>query len=90
MSSITILRTRGAPLEQVDEDVLIKRAGVVRDDDDYTITVVEFCLLDCQGRAHGTGVPDSVAHFCDAHVHRSVDVVAKRYPVMAGVASAFT
>lgn len=76
-----ILTTRG----ELDEVALLKTDTLVDNDHERTITV-EYCLVDCGGPAHQTGIPDAASHFCDQHVHRSVHVTIKEWP-MAGAAS---
>ena len=61
---------------EMDEDKLRKKEGMLDNDNEKT-TTVEYCLADCDGPAHTTGVPDSPHCFCSKHVHRSVDVTLK-------------
>lgn len=84
---VNIQRVSGAAVEQAEENDLIKHEGIVRDDDDFCIEAVEYCLVGCDGPAHVTNVADSAAHFCDRHVHRSVHVTAKRFPSCVGSAA---
>jgi len=69
-------------------NLLIKRDGVVDNDNEYT-TTVEYCLLGCSGQAHKTGRPDALGHFCNAHVHRSAHVRLKRNVSALGGAGGF-
>ena len=58
----------------------LKSIDTIREDDRQRIHSIEYCLLVCDGPAHATGIPDTVAHFCDRHVHRSVHVDVKVWP----------
>ena len=69
-------------------NLLIKRDGVVDNDNEYT-TTVEYCLLGCSGQAHKTGRPDAQGHFCNLHVHRSAHVRLKRNVTAVGAAASF-
>jgi hypothetical protein len=71
-----------------DESELMKLPGLVDSDDEHT-TTVEYCLLNCPGDAHKTGVPDSASHFCNQHVHRSVHVTLKKAVTAESIADSF-
>lgn len=77
MSTATIQTTRGL----MDEALLLKKVGLVDNENERT-TTVEYCLLDCSGQAHLTGEPDAPTHFCARHVHRSAAIHLKK-PVFA-------
>jgi hypothetical protein len=64
-------------LGPMNESSLIKREDVTDNDNEHT-TSVEYCLKGCSGQAHVTQQPDSVSHFCNHHVHRSVNVTLKK------------
>lgn len=81
-----ILTTHG----EMDESALQKREDV-RETDNERTTSVEYCLADCEGAAHRTGVPDAPPVFCTQHVHRSAHVTLKRWPHgLGGVFGSFT
>ena len=65
---------------------LIKREGVIDNDNEKT-TTVEYCLFGCKGLAHVTGKPDSQSYFCNQHVHRSVHVIVKKIEAALGMAA---
>jgi hypothetical protein len=73
-----ILTTNG----EMDESALIKHEGLIDDAVEHT-TTVEYCLVDCPGPAHRTGIPDAAYHFCTQHVHRSVTMQLKQPAVFA-------
>lgn len=73
---------------EMDESLLITRTGEIDNENELTSTV-EYCLRDCKGQAHRTGVPDAVGHFCSRHVHRSVHVKLKKNVTVEGVAASF-
>lgn len=64
-------------LGPMDETTLLKREGIVDNANEYT-TTIEYCLPDCDGRAHKTGVPDADGHFCNKHIHRGANVALKK------------
>jgi hypothetical protein len=72
----------------IEESMLMKREGVIDNENEFT-TTVEYCLSGCNGPAHVTGKPDSLSHFCNQHVHRSVHVTVKKLESAAGLASTF-
>jgi len=72
----------------MDESLLLKREGST-DNDNETAVTVEYCLKDCPGDAHKTGVADSEGHFCNLHVHRSAHVTLKKNVTAEGVAASF-
>jgi hypothetical protein len=61
----------------MDESLLIKREGLIENESESTSTV-EYCVSGCRGVAHVTGLADSLSHFCNQHVHRSVHVTVKK------------
>jgi hypothetical protein len=69
-----IIETTLGPL---DESLLIKREGLIDNENERTQTV-EYCLKGCKGVAHITGKADSEMHFCNQHVHRSVHIELKK------------
>lgn len=79
MVLVLIERVRGdaSTREEIDATLLRRMDGLV-DNDQETTTIVEYCLLNCPGSAHQTGIPDSPSHFCNRHVHRSVAVQLKQ------------
>lgn len=79
-----LINTTCGPLE---EDLLIRRDGLVDNENEKT-TTVEYCLIGCNGPAHVTEKPDSPGHFCNQHVHRSVHVTLKKNVLADGVAAA--
>lgn len=70
------------------DDLLPARVSV-QETEDYRTTATEYCLRDCSGTAHATGVPDAPEYFCGQHVHRSVDVIMKRWPAAMAEAGGF-
>lgn len=50
-----------------------------------TLTAVEYCLLDCPGQAHQSGLRDAPGHFCSQHIHRSVNLAVKEGLEVSGV-----
>lgn len=60
----------------MDESELIKKETTIDDEREHVETV-EYCVLACPGSAHRTGVADAPGHFCNMHVHRSVDMTLK-------------
>ena len=85
MDTTTLITTTLGPLP---ESALVKREGLVDNDNERT-TTVEYCLINCSGSAHATHTPDSPSHFCNNHVHRSVHVTVKKIAETAGAASTF-
>lgn len=69
-----IINTTLGPL---DETLLQKREGGIDNENECT-TWVEYCLKDCTGDAHQTGVADAESHFCSQHVHRSAHIALKK------------
>jgi hypothetical protein len=82
---MTLIKTTHGLKEESD---LMKLPGLVDNDNEHT-TTVEYCLLNCPGDAHQTGVPDSASHFCNQHVHRPVHVTLKKAVSGEGIAAAF-
>lgn len=82
---MTLINTLNGPK---DESELIKREGSI-DNDNETTQTVEYCLIGCEGEAHKTNTPDSVSHFCNFHVHRSVHVTLKKPLELFSEAGAF-
>lgn len=64
-------------LGPMDETTLIKREQVIDNDNEHT-TTIEYCLPDCEGQAHQTGIPDADSHFCNHHIHRGAHVALKQ------------
>lgn len=60
----------------MDESTLLKREGIVDNANEYT-TTIEYCLADCDGQAHKTGIADCESHFCNKHIHRGAHVALK-------------
>jgi len=75
-------------LGEMDESLLAKHEDVLNNANEKT-TSVEYCLVGCKGPAHITNVPDSEAHFCGQHVHRSVHVTLKKNLTADGAAASF-
>lgn len=63
-----------------DPDTLRKTVHVAADTDDLTTEWTEYCLPDCVGPAHDTGMADTPVVFCAHHIHHSVHVTLKRWP----------
>lgn len=72
---------------EIDESRLQKREDVI-ENDDHRIVAVEYCLANCDGDAHRTGIAQGLGSFCERHVHRSVDMTVKRWPIEAGAVAA--
>lgn len=70
------------------DEVLLQKRESSWENDEHKITAVEYCLKDCEGNAHKTGVAQGDGSFCELHVHRSVDMAVKRWPVQAGAVAA--
>jgi len=62
----------------------LQRLETIRETAESIIRTVEYCRLTCDGPAHQTGIADDAAYFCRRHVHRSLFVEVKRWPVEAG------
>lgn len=73
---VNVQLSKDGPITQMALSALQRRTGVVDNDVEYT-TWVEYCVKGCDGPAHKTGVADSQDHFCDKHVHRSVNMILK-------------
>lgn len=84
---VRITEDRGVTFRDVDESELIKRVDVF-ENDDQRLEATEYCFAGCQGQAHVTGAPQGDGSFCEQHVHRSVAMVLKRWPIEAGAAAA--
>lgn len=69
------------------EESVLSRHDTATESKSETVSTVEYCLATCNGTAHLTGIPDSVSHFCNKHVHRSVHVTIKKIEAAAGVAA---
>jgi hypothetical protein len=67
-----ITTTRG----DMDESALVKSEVFFENDTERT-TVVEYCLLGCDGPWHRTHEPDAPGVFCAKHIHRSVNMELK-------------
>ena len=80
-----MINTIYGPAEESD---LQKREDVIDNENEHT-TTVEYCLLNCPGKAHRTGKPDAEGHFCSLHVHRSAHVTLKKPVTLEGVAAQF-
>lgn len=72
-----VTTTRG----DVDEATLQKTEHVAADTDDQIVTWTEYCERDCPGAAHRIGIPVGEMYFCDHHIHHSVHVYMKRWPL---------
>lgn len=75
-------------LGDMDESLLMKRNGLVDNEDELT-TTVEYCLAGCTSNAHRTGIPESPGYFCSRNVHRSVNMTLKKNVSIEGVAAKF-
>jgi hypothetical protein len=62
---------------EMDTAQLQRIDGLVDDDVERT-TTVEYCLLDCPGDAHRTGIAQGIGCFCSHNVHRSVNMTLKQ------------
>jgi hypothetical protein len=62
----------------------LQRLETIRENPEQIVRTVEYCRLTCDGVAHQTGIADDAAYFCRHHVHRSLAVDVKRWPVEAG------
>lgn len=61
---------------EMDDSLLIKRVDSF-DEEVGKLTATEYCLKDCPGEAHKTGVAVGVGCFCPLHVHRSAHIDVK-------------
>ena len=73
---INVQLVKDGPITRMDVAGLQRHNAVVDNDVEYT-TSIEYCLKDCDGPAHVTGKADSNQHFCNKHVHRSVNMILK-------------
>lgn len=60
----------------VEESALRHRHDVIDNAHEH-IEIDEYCLVDCPGECHKTGVADSGSHFCNLHVKRGGSVKIK-------------
>lgn len=87
MIHVVVRDSVGKLVEGMDHDLdetQLQKKESTWEDDDMLIKAVEYCLLDCPGNAHKTGLAQGDGSFCELHVHRSVDAVAKRWPTELG------
>jgi hypothetical protein len=70
-------------LTQLDDSLLRKLEKVHANTDDLRVEWTEYCLRDCPGAAHVTGVDDAASFHCALHVHHSVHVTMKKWPAGA-------
>ena len=61
----------------MDEATLLRRDLKIDNDNEVT-DIVEYCLPDCDGQAHKSGVPDADSHFCNQHIHRGGSINLKQ------------
>lgn len=66
------------------DEALLQRHDLQIDNEDHRLDAVEYCVRDCQGQAHITGIAQGDGCFCERHIHRSVDLHVKRFPVECG------
>jgi len=75
-------------LGEIDESLLQKYEGGFEDDNEKT-RWVEYCLKECDGVAHRTGIPEAAPVFCKKHIHRSVHIDLKKPLVFEGGLASF-
>lgn len=80
-------------LGEIAEDRLIERkerteVGSQAEDYHAIAVATEYCLRECEGAAHKTGVPDGPGVFCKHHVRRDVDVKVLKLPENDALAQA--
>lgn len=73
-------------LGDMDESLLQRLDGKVDNENEETDTV-EYCLKNCHGPAHTTGVPDSESFFCRYHIRRDAAIRLKKMPPVIGEAA---
>lgn len=77
---MSVINTRLGPMDTS----LLQCLQTVEENDDVRVEAIEYCLLDCEGHAHKTGVAQGDGCFCELHVHRGAHGIVKRWPVEAG------
>ena len=77
----TLIQTTQGPMRA---SQLLRREDSFNEDIG-SLTAVEYCVLDCPGQAHQTGQRDAPEHFCNLHVHRSVNLTVKEGLDISGV-----
>jgi hypothetical protein len=81
MALIRVQLPGATSITELDESLLRRTTGTFEDTRERSAWV-EYCLADCDGRAHVTCYPDAPGKFCAQHVHRSAAVELKEGLVM--------